>query len=150
MREPSSCSGWLSRCGTAWVSRTSSKYRQAVIFALDFDQWQFAITGKVPQHYDGSVAVGMSSLDRGRMEILKGMFFAPPQGLPYRAYLARIPRTVLSGISKILPMAAAFIPATDVPTTRHPWASVLLIVAVWRKYCQSNATDGRNLRATVS
>ena len=29
-------------------------------------------------------------------------------------------------------------------------ASVELIVAVWRKYCHSNATDGRNLWATVS
>ena len=55
-----------------------------------------------------------------------------PRGSPYRAYLARIPRTVISGISKIRPMVAAFIPATEVPTTRHRWASVVLIVAVWR------------------
>ena len=75
--EPCYCSGWLSTCGTAWVPRTSSKFRQAVLFALDFDQWQFAITEKVPQHYDGSIAVGMSSLDKGRMEILKGTFFNP-------------------------------------------------------------------------
>ena len=64
--------------------------RQAVIFALDFDQWQFAITGKVPQHYGGSVAVGMSSLDTGRMEILKGTFFDPirvcPIGPTWRVY----------------------------------------------------------------
>ena len=73
-----------------------------------------------------------------------------PQGSPYRAYLARTPRSVLSGISKIRPMAAAFITATEVPTTHHGRASVVLIVAVSRKYCQSNATDGRNLRATVS
>ena len=143
-----SCNGWLSSCGTAWVLRTSSKFHQAVMFALDLDQWQFAITGKVPQHHDGSVCIDMSSLDTGR-RCLKGRFWCP-QGSPYRAYLARIPRTVLPGISKIRPMAAAFIPATEVPTTRHRWASVILIVAVWRKYCHSNATDGRNLWATVS
>ena len=73
-----------------------------------------------------------------------------PQGSPYRAYLARTPPSVLSGISKIRPMAAAFITATEVPTTHHGRASVVLIVAVSRKYCQLNATDGRNLRATVS
>ena len=43
----------------------------------------------------------------------------PRQGSSYRAYLARIPRTVLPGISEIRPMAAAFIPATEVPTTHH-------------------------------
>ena len=146
-------SGWLSRCGTAWVSRISSKFRQAVMFALDLDQWQFEITGKVPQHLDGSVCVGMSSLDTGRMEgqmeMIKGMFWRH-QGSPYRACLARIPRIVLPGISKIRLMAAAFIPATEVPTSRHRWASVVLILAGWRKYCHSNATDGRNLQATVS
>ena len=36
-------------------------------------------------------------------------------------------------------MAAAFIPATEVPTTRHRWASAVLLVALWRKYCYSNA-----------
>ena len=113
-----SCNGWLSRCGTAWVSRTSSKFHQAFMFAMDPDQWQFAIAGKVPQHHDGSVSVGMSSLDTGRIEMLKGTFWRP-QGSPYRAYPWRIPRTVLPGMSKIRPMAAAFIPATDVPTTRH-------------------------------
>ena len=68
--------------------------------------------------------------------------FWRPQCLPYRAYLARIPRNVHPEISKTRPMAAAFIPATEVPTTRHRWASVMLIVAVWRKFCDSNATDG--------
>ena len=61
-----SCNGWLSMWGTAWVSRSSSKFRQAVMFALDLnDKWQFEIPGKVPQHHDGSVSVGMSSLDTG-------------------------------------------------------------------------------------
>ena len=73
-----------------------------------------------------------------------------PQGSPDRAYMARIPRTVLSEILKIRPMAAAFIPATEVPTTRRRWASVVLIAVVWRKHCHSNATDDRNLRATAS
>ena len=141
--------GWLSRCGIAWVSRTSSKFYRAAMFALDLDQWQFKITGKVPQHHDGSVSVAMSSLDTGRMEVLTGTFWRP-RGSLYRSYLARIPRTVLPGIPKIRPMAAAFIPATEVPTSHHHWASVVLIVAVCRKYCQSNAMDGRNLRATVS
>ena len=68
-------SRWLSRCGTAWVSRTSSKFRQAVMCALDLDQRQFVITGKVPQHHDGSFSVGISSLNTGRMERLKGAFF---------------------------------------------------------------------------
>ena len=36
------------KCGTAWVSRTSSKFHQAVMFALYLDQWQLTITGKVP------------------------------------------------------------------------------------------------------
>ena len=36
-----SCNGCLSKCGTAWGSRTSSKFHQAVMFALDLDQWQF-------------------------------------------------------------------------------------------------------------
>ena len=129
--------------------RTLSKFRQAVMFALDLDQWQFAIRGKVPQHHDGSVCVGMSSMDTGRLEMLKGMFWRP-HGSPFMAYLARIPGTVLLAISKIPSMAAAFLPATEVPIIRHCWASVVLIVAVWGKYCHSNATDGRNLRATVS
>ena len=72
-----SCNGWLSRCGTPWVSRTSSKFRQVVMLALELDQWQFAITGKVPPHHDGSVYVGMSSLDAGRMEMLRGTFLLP-------------------------------------------------------------------------
>ena len=70
--------------------------------------------------------VGMPSQDTGRLEMPKGTFWRP-QGSPYRAYLARIPRTVLPGISKIRPMAAAFIPAPGIPTTRHHWASVALI-----------------------
>ena len=90
-----SCNGWLSRCG--WVSRTSTKFRQAVMFAMDPDQWQFAITGKIPQHNDGSVCVGMSSLDTGSMEMLKGTFWRP-LGSPYRAHPAGIPSTVLPGI----------------------------------------------------
>ena len=94
-----SCNGWLSRCGTAWVSRTSSKFRQAVMFALDLDQWQFAITGKVSQHHDGSVCVGMSSLDTDRMKMPKRTFWRL-QGSSYRAYLARIPRTVLPGYQR--------------------------------------------------
>ena len=128
---------------------TSSKFHQAVMIALDLDQWKFAITGKIPQHRDGSVGVDMSSLDTGRMEMFKGTFWRP-QGSPYKAYLARIPRTVLPGISKIWLLAAAFMPATEVPTIRHRWASVVLIVVIWRKYCHSNATDGRNLWATVA
>ena len=76
--------------------------------------------------------------------------FWRPQGSPYRAYLAWIPCTVLPGISKIRPMAAAFIPTIEVLTTHHRWAPVVLIVAVKRKYCHSNATDGRNLQAMVS
>ena len=103
-------SGWLSKCGTAWVSRTSSNFRQVVMFALDLDQRQFAITGKISQHHDGCFSIGMSSRNTGRMETLWR-----PQGSPYSAYLARTPRTVLSGISKIRPMAAAFTPATEVP-----------------------------------
>ena len=80
---------------------------------------------------------------------LKGRFWRP-QGSPYRAYLAGIPRTVLLGISKARPMAAAFITATEVPTTRQIWASAVLSVAVWRKYCLLNATAGRKLLATVT
>ena len=129
--------------------RTSSKFHQAVMFALDLDQWQFAISGKMPLRHDGSVCVDMALLDTSRMDMFKGTFWRP-LGSPYRAYLARIPRTVLPGISKIRPMAAALIPAIEVPTTRHRWAPVVLIVALWRKYCRSNAPDGRNLRATVS
>ena len=72
-----SCSRLLSRCGTGWVSRNSSKFRQAVIFALVLGQWQFTIAGKVPQHYDGSVPVGMSSLDTGRMKMIKGAILTP-------------------------------------------------------------------------
>ena len=51
------------------------KFRQAFMFALDLDQWDFANTGKVPQHHDGGVSVDMLSLDTGRMETLKGTFF---------------------------------------------------------------------------
>ena len=134
--------------------RTSSKFHQAVMFALDLDQWQFAISGNVPQHHDGSICVDMSSLDTSRTEMFKGTFFTPAgfalYSYCYRAYLALIPRTVLPGISKIRPMAAALIPAIEVPTTHHRWPPVVLIVAVWRKYCRSNALDGRNLRAAVS
>ena len=86
-----SCGGLLPRCCTARVSRTSSKFRQAVIFALDLDQWQFAIRGKVPQLYDGGVSVGMSSLGTGRMEKVKGTFFdalgVRPIGPTWRRYL---------------------------------------------------------------
>ena len=57
--------------------RTSSKFHQAVMFALDLDQWQFAITGKIPQHHDGNVCVDMSSLDTGRMDMFKGTFLTP-------------------------------------------------------------------------
>ena len=54
------------------------QFHQSVMFALDLDQWQLTITGKVPQHHDGSVSgVGMSSLDTGRMEMLKGTFLTP-------------------------------------------------------------------------
>ena len=60
-----------------WVSRSSWKFRQVVMFALGLDPWQFAITGKIPQHHDGSVYIGMSSLDTGRMEMLKGTFLTP-------------------------------------------------------------------------
>ena len=109
-----SCNGWLSRCGTAWVSRTSSKFRQAFMFAMDPDQWQFAIAGYVSQHHDGSVPVGMSSLDTGRVEMLIGAF-RRPQGSSYMVYPSGIPRTVLPGISKIRPVAAAFIPTKEVP-----------------------------------
>ena len=144
-----SCNGWLSRCGTAWVSRISSKFRKAVMFALDIDQWQFAITGKVPQHHDGPVCVGMSSLDAGRMEMLKGTFLTP-SGFVIYGLPGEDTSYCPSRITKSRPMVAAFIPATEVPTTRHRWASAVLIAAVWRKYCHSNATDGRNLRATVS
>ena len=77
-----SCNGWFARCGTALVSRTSSEFRQAVMFALDLDQWQFAITGKVPQHHAGNVSVGMSSLDTGRVDVLKGTFLMPSGFLP--------------------------------------------------------------------
>ena len=142
-----SCNGWLSRWCTTWMSRTSSKFRQAVMFALDLDQWQFAITGTVPQHHGGlrrNVVVGHRQ-DGSRC--LKRRFWRP-QGSPYTAYLARKP--VFSGISKISPMAAALLPASEVPTIHHRWASTVLIVAVWRKYCHSNATDDRNLRDTVS
>ena len=69
------CGGWLSRCGTACLSRTSLKFRQAVMNSLDLDQWQFAIMGKEPHYHCGSVFVGISSLDTGRMERLKGTFF---------------------------------------------------------------------------
>ena len=44
------------------------------MFALDLGQWEFAFKGKVPQHPDGGVSVGKSSLDTGGMA-LKGMFF---------------------------------------------------------------------------
>ena len=59
------------------------------MFALDLDQWQFAITGKVPQHHDGSVCIGISSLDNRRMEMLKGTFYAlrvRPIGPTWRGY----------------------------------------------------------------
>ena len=57
-----------------------------------------------------------------------------PHGSPYRAFLVEIHVTVLSGMSKIRPMAAAFKPVTEVPTTLHRWASAVLhIVAVWMK-----------------
>ena len=86
---------WYSRCA-AWLHRARKwlvlqrmvvnvwhslsvedlvKFRQAFMFSLDLDQWKFAITGKVPQHHDGGVSVGMLSLDTGRMETLKGTFF---------------------------------------------------------------------------
>ena len=84
-------SGWLSRFDTAWVLRTSSKFHQAVMFALDFDQRQFSITGKVPQHHDGSLSVGISSLNTGRMEMLIGTFFdalrVRPIGPTWRGHL---------------------------------------------------------------
>ena len=68
---------WYSQCA-AWLEDLV-KFRQAFMFALDLDQWKFAITGKVPQHHDGGVSVGMLaavlSLDTGRMETLKGTFF---------------------------------------------------------------------------
>ena len=86
-----SCNGWLSRCGTAWVSRTSSKFRQGVMYALDLDQGQFATSVKVPEHHDGMVCVGMSSLATGRMEMLKGTFDAlrvRPIGPTRRGYRA--------------------------------------------------------------
>ena len=94
-----SCNGWLSRCGTAWVWRTSSKFCQTVMFALDLDHWQFAIMGKVPQHHDGSICLCMSSLDTGRMGMLKWTFWHP-QHSPYRAYLSSIPHTVLPGYQR--------------------------------------------------
>ena len=72
-----SFSGWLSRCVTAWVSKTSSKFHQAFMFALDLDHWQLAITGNVSQHHDGSVSIGMSSLDTIRIAMLKGTFLTP-------------------------------------------------------------------------
>ena len=45
------------------------------MIALDLDQLQFAILGKEPQYHDGSVSVGILSLDRGRMERLKRTLF---------------------------------------------------------------------------
>ena len=82
-----SCNGWFSRCGTA---RTASKFHQAVMFALDLDQWQYTITGKVPQHHDGSVCVDMSSLNTSRIEMFKRTFWRPqvrPIGPTWRGYL---------------------------------------------------------------
>ena len=73
------------------MSRTSLKYRQAVMIALDLDQWQFTIMGKEPQYHDGSVSVGITSLDRGRMERFNGAFFdalrVRPIGPTMRGYL---------------------------------------------------------------
>ena len=95
------------------------------------------------------VSVGTSSLDTSRIEPLKGTFFdflrVRPIGPTCRGYLV----LSLWDIKKIRPMTAAFMPGTEVPTTHHRWASVVLIVAVWGQYCHSNATDGRNLRAPV-
>ena len=61
------------------------------MIALDLDQRLFAITGKVPQHDDGSFSVGIS-LNTSRVETLEGAFF-DAQSSPYRAYLARTPRS---------------------------------------------------------
>ena len=76
------CGGWLSRCGTAWLSRTSLKFHQVVMIALDLDHWQFAIMGKEPHYHDVSLSVRISSLDRGRMERLEGTFFDAPRVRP--------------------------------------------------------------------
>ena len=46
---------WYSQCA-AWLEDLV-KFRQAFMFALDLDQWKFAITGKVPQHHDGGVCL---------------------------------------------------------------------------------------------
>ena len=81
----------MSRCGTAWVWRTSLKFHQAVMIALYLDQWQFTIMGRQPQYHDGSVSADISSLDTGRMERLKGTFFGAlgfrPIGPSWRRYL---------------------------------------------------------------
>ena len=92
---------------------------QAVVFALDLDQWQFAVTGKVPQHHDGSICEVMSSLDTGRVEMLKGAFLTPSGFALYGLPGEDTSYTVLLGISKILPMAATFLPAAEIPITCH-------------------------------
>ena len=61
-----------------------------VHFALDLDQWEFAIKGNVPQHHGECISIGMSSLDTGRRETLTGTFFGalrvrptPGEDTPY-------------------------------------------------------------------
>ena len=52
---------------TIWNKRHIWR-KDGLCFSSDFMHY-------VPQHHDGGVSVGMLSLDTGRMETLKGMFF---------------------------------------------------------------------------
>ena len=102
--------------------------------ALGLDHWEFASNGNVPQHDEGSVSVGISSPDTCKMETLTERFGS--------LYLVRIPRTALVGISKDLPITAAFIPAIDVPTTILKLLSSLTWRRVWNTTHQTRQVIG--------
>ena len=98
----------FSRLGTVrWLARApwslSHRYRNTGAF------WNRCRLASRVKHRSSRRVVIRGRPDRGRS--------LTPSG--FALYLARIPRTVLGGISRIRPMAAAFIPASAIPTTRH-------------------------------
>ena len=99
-----SCNGWLSRCGTAWVSRTTSKFRQAVILAPDLEKCLFAITENVPRrkYLPGEDTLYCPSGDI-RDSTNGGSFYTRNRSPYYRPSLT-IGRTYCGCLEEILPI----------------------------------------------
>ena len=112
-----SCSGWLPRSSV----EDFVKIPPSVQLTLDLDQTEFMIK-KI--YYNTMTKASPWACRRGAQagwRRLRGRFLTSSG---FDLYPARIPPIVLSGISKVRPVAATFVPAIKVLTTHHRWMEV--------------------------